>query len=90
MNYEPYQVEIKEPIVVFNGTLFKNEEKIHINTDPKQITIGDKVFHEYDDKKAYGTVVNIDRELIEVDFTTELSSEPKTEKFREGFWKKVI
>lgn len=58
--------------------------------DPLEINIGDLVFMEYDDKKAFGTVLSIDRELVEVDFTTELSKEPKIEKFRQGFWKKVI
>lgn len=58
--------------------------------DPKQINPSDKVFHEYDDKKAFGTVLSIEKELIEVDFTTERSSEKKVEKFREGFWQKVI
>lgn len=59
-------------------------------SDPKVINPGDQVYHEYNDKKAFGTVVSIDRELIEVDFTTEQSTETKIEKFREGFWKKVM
>lgn len=58
--------------------------------DPKNINIGDPVFMEYDDKRAFGTVLNIEKELIEVDFTTEQSTEPKIEKFRKGVWKKVI
>lgn len=58
--------------------------------DPKLINPGDKVFHEYDDKKAFGTVILIEKELIEVDFTTERSTEIKIGKFRKGFWKKEI
>lgn len=61
-----------------------------IFTDPSKVNIGDPVFMEYDDKKAFGTVLNIDRELIEVDFTTNQSKEQKSEKFREGVWQKVI
>ena len=56
--------------------------------DPKQINPGDQVYHEYDDKRAYGTVIAIDKELIEVDYTTKTSIEPQISKFREGFWKK--
>lgn len=63
---------------------------MNLFADPKQINPGDKVFHEYDDKKAFGTVLSIEKELIEVDFTTERSSKKKVEKFREGFWQKVI
>lgn len=58
--------------------------------DPKIIIPGDTVFHEYDDKRAFGTVIAIDKELLEVDFTTERSTEKKIDKFREGFWKKEI
>lgn len=58
--------------------------------DPKQINPGDQVYHEYDDKRAFGTVIAIDKELLEVDYTTERSTEKKTEKFREGFWKKEM
>lgn len=34
--------------------------------DPKLINPGDKVFHEYDDKKAFGTVIIIEKELDNV------------------------
>ena len=58
-------------------------------TDPKEINAGDTVYHEYDNgKRSFGTVIAIDKELLEVDFTTEQSKEPKIDKFREGFWKK--
>jgi len=59
-------------------------------SDPKQINPGDIVYFEYDDKRAFGTVIAIDKELLEVDYTTETSTEPKSDKFRDGFWKKEI
>lgn len=59
-------------------------------TDTKQIVPGDLVFHEYDDKKAFGTCTNLIDGLVEVDYTTEKSKEQKIDKFREGFWKKEI
>jgi len=60
-------------------------------TNPKDINPGDEVYHEYDNgKRAIGTVIQKDKELLEVDFTTEQSTEPKIEKFREGFWKKDV
>lgn len=62
---------------------------MNLFTDPKKINPGDEVFHEYDGLKAYGTVKSVS-DLLEVDFTTEQSTEPKIEKFREGFWKKEI
>lgn len=58
--------------------------------DYKQINPGDVVFHEYDDKRAYGTVIAIEKELLEVDYSTERSTERKIDKFREVFWKKEI
>lgn len=58
--------------------------------DPKEIAPGDTVFHEYDDKRAFGTVIAIDKELLEVDYTTERSAERKIDKFVQGIWKKEI
>lgn len=85
---EPYEVEVKEPIVVFNGNLFKNEEKVIVNFDSNEIIIGDTVYHEYDDKKAFGTVIGFEGELLTVDFTTEFSNEQKIDNFVKGIWKK--
>lgn len=59
-------------------------------TDPKEINIGDQVFHEYDDKKAFGTCTNLIDGLFEVDFTTKGSTEQKIDRFRDGFWKKEM
>lgn len=59
-------------------------------TDPKQIVPGDQVFHEYDENKAFGTCTNLIDGLIEVDFTTENSTEQKIDRFRDGFWKKEM
>lgn len=64
---------------------------MNLFTNPKDINPGDQVFHEYDDdKKAFGTCTNIIDGLIEVDYTTELSKEPKIDKFQKGFWKKEM
>lgn len=57
-------------------------------TDPKEINPGDQVFHEYDDKIAIGKCIGLHDGLIEVDYTTQGSAETKTDKFRNGFWKK--
>ncbi len=60
-------------------------------TNPKDIQIGDEVFYEYDDDKiAYGTCTNLTDDLIEVDYTTEGSTDQKTDKFQKGFWRKQI
>lgn len=58
--------------------------------DPKVIIPGDEVFHEYDGKRAFGTVIAIDKELLEVDYSTERSTERKTDKFVQGIWKKEV
>lgn len=57
-------------------------------TDPKEINIGDTVFHQYDDKKSFGTCVGFKDNLITVDYTTESSNEQKIDNFRKGFWRK--
>lgn len=63
---------------------------MNLFTNPKEIQQGDEVFHEYDDKKAFGTCIAIDGDLITVDYTTELSSEPKIDNFIKGIWQKEM
>lgn len=59
---------------------------MNLFTNPKDIQIGDTVYHEYDDKKAVGTCVGFNGELIQVDYTTESSKEQKVDNFQKGFW----
>lgn len=85
---EPYEVEIKEPILVFNGALFENDEKVIVNFDSEEINIGDTVFHDYDDKTAVGVCVGFNGDLIIVEYTTESSNEQKIDNFQKDFWRK--
>lgn len=61
---------------------------MNLFTDPKEINPGDAIFMQYDDKIAHGVCKNILGELIEVDYTTENSTESKIDRFRKGVWKK--
>lgn len=57
-------------------------------SDPKEINPGDTVYFEYDDKIAVGKCIGLPDGLIEVDYTTQGSTETKIDRFRKGFWKK--
>jgi hypothetical protein len=60
-------------------------------TNPKDIQIGDTVFYEYDDNNiAYGKCISVSEDFIEVDYTTENSTEKHIDNFQKGFWKKQI
>lgn len=61
---------------------------MNLFTDPKEIHKGDIVFMEYDGKKAFGTCIGFENELITVDYTTENSTEKKIDNFQKGFWSK--
>jgi len=63
---------------------------MNLFSNPKEINIGDQVFHEYNDKKALGTCIGFKEELVAVDYTTELSTEQKIDNFPKGFWSKQI
>jgi len=87
MNLFSTEVELNDVIVKLPETLYKNEIKVNVNCD-SEIKAGDSVFIEYDGLKAFGTCIEVNKELLVIDFTTELSSEPKQEKFIKGLWKK--
>lgn len=61
---------------------------MNLFANPKDINIGDTVFHDYDDKTAVGTCVGFKGELLTIDYTTESSNEQKIDNFRKGFWRK--
>lgn len=63
---------------------------MNLFTNPKEITIGDQVFFEYDDKKALGTCIGFEDDFVKVDYTTPLSTEQKIDNFPKGFWSKQI
>lgn len=54
-----------------------------------EIQAGDSVFMDYgENEKAFGTCIEVDKELLVIDYTTELSTEPRQDKFIKGLWKK--
>lgn len=64
---------------------------MNLFNNPKDINPGDEVYFKYDDDKiAFGHCVSLSDDLIEVDYTTELSTEKKIDKFQKGFWRKPI
>lgn len=64
---------------------------MNLFTNPKDIQIGDVVCYEYDeDKIAHGTCTNLSDDLIEVNYTTEGSTEQKIDQFQKGFWIKQM
>jgi hypothetical protein len=61
---------------------------MNLFSNPKDIQQGDTVFFEYDDKKAFGTCIGFEGDLITVDYTGEFSKEKKIDNFKKGIWKK--
>jgi len=62
---------------------------MNLFSNPKDINLGDTVFMEYDeDKIAFGQCVGLVDDLIQVDYTTEISKEQKIDAFQKGVWKK--